>query len=356
MILRLLPLLLLPTLAAQGPATVRTVKPVAASEARTFELPGRTEPFEQARIFSRATGVVKERRVDIGDRVKEGDVLAEIDVPDLIHQRDEAQAIAEQALARAETANLAAERAAGLLDTEAISREESEQRISAAAEASAAARAAEAEVRRLDALIGFATLRAPFPATVAARRIDRGDFLRGNGSGIEEWAFHLVRLDQLRFAVAGTPDIALRLETGTPATLHFPEFPGRGFPAKVSRASGFFDDSTGTMRVELLLENADLEVPAGLSGKAAFVLAPAPGTWLLPTNTLILREGKSMVGTVREGKFALIDVLPGRNLGGSMEMISTGLDADSAVIVSPNGMLVPGQEVTAEPAAAKGKS
>ncbi|MCU0796453.1 MAG: efflux RND transporter periplasmic adaptor subunit [Akkermansiaceae bacterium] len=353
MIARLFPLLLISSLAAQGPATVRTVNPTAATEAQSYDLPGRTEPFEQAHLFSRATGVVKERFVDIGDRVKQDEVLAEIEVPELVHQRDQARAIADQAIARAETARLAAERAASLLDTKAISLEESEQRASAEAEAGAAARAAEAEVRRLDALIGFATLRAPFPATIAARRIDRGDFLRGNGSGIEEWAFHLVRLDKLRFAVAGTPDIALRVEPGTPAVVEFPEFPGRSFPAKVSRSSDLFDPASGTMRVELLLENPDFELPAGLSGSAVFKLDPAPGTWLVPTNTLILRDGKSMVGLVKDGKFTLIDVLPGRNLGDRMEMVSTGLAADSAVIVSPNGMLVPGQEVVAQ--AAEGK-
>ena len=348
MIPRFVSLLMMATLAAQEPAAVRTIHPQPATQARTYELPGRTEPYEQARIYSRATGVVKARHVDIGDRVKEGDPLAEIEVPELVHERDRAKAAAEQAASQAETARLAAERADGLLENKAISREEYEQRLSAGAETGAAARAAEAEVRRLETLIGFATLRAPFPATVAARRIDRGDFLSGNGNGENEWAFHLVRLDKLRFVIASTPDIGLRLKPGTTATLRFPEFAGRPFPAEVSRASDLFEPTSGTMRVELLLDNTGFTLPAGLSGTATFTLEPAPSTWLVPTNALILREGKSRVGVVREGRFELADVRVGRNLGNQVEIFSAEITADSAVVVSPNGMLQPGQPVTAE--------
>jgi RND family efflux transporter MFP subunit len=201
----------------------------------------------------------------------------------------------------------------------------------------------------LEELRNFAVVKAPFQATIAARRIDRGDFVRGDSATTSEWMFQIVRLNQLRFAVGATPDVALRLTPETEATVKFAELPGRPFPAKVSRSSKLFDTATGTMRVELLLDNADLTLPAGLTGTVSFKLPPAPGTFLLPNNTLVLRDGKSFVSVVEDGKMKLVDVLTGRNLGPQMEMTSAALKADSQVIVSPNAMIRPGDAVTASP-------
>lgn len=349
MIARTLPLLFVASAFAQEATTVRTVAPAPATEARTFDLPGRTEPIEQARIFSRATGTVKERPVDIGDRVKAGDTLAVIDIPDIEREIEAAKASVDQAVAKAEIARSTSNRTAGLLNSQAVSKEEAEQRQASAAELEAGVRAAKAEVGRLEELQNFAVVKAPFQATIAARRIDRGDFVRGDSATTSEWMFHIVRLNQLRFAVAATPDVALRLTPESEATVKFAELPGRNFPAKVSRSSKLFDTATGTMRVELLLENPDLALPAGLTGTVAFKLVPAPGTFLLPNNTLVLRDGKSFVSIVEDGKVKLIDVLPGRNLGPQMEVTSAALKPDSLVIVSPNAMLRPGDPVTASP-------
>ncbi|MEK7951124.1 efflux RND transporter periplasmic adaptor subunit [Luteolibacter soli] len=349
MIARTLPFLFVATAFAQEAVTVRTVAPAPATEARTFDLPGRTEPVEQARIFSRATGTVKERPVDIGDRVKEGDTLAVIDIPDIDRELEAAKASVDQAVAKADIARSTSNRTTGLLNSQAVSKEEAEQRQASAAELEAGVRAAKAEVGRLEELKNFAVVKAPFQATIAARRIDRGDFVRGDSATTSEWMFHIVRLNQLRFAVAATPDVALRLTPESEATVKFAELPGRNFPAKVSRSSKLFDTATGTMRVELLLENPDFTLPAGLTGTVAFKLPPAPGTYLLPNNTLVLRDGKSFVSVVEDGKVKLIDVLPGRNLGPQMEVTSAALKAESQVIVSPNAMLRPGDAVTASP-------
>lgn len=355
--LRTLPLLLLApsALLAQEPVAVRVVSPSPASQARAFDLPGRTEPIEQARIFSRATGTVKERPVDIGDRVKEGDPLAVIDIPDIDRELESARAAVDQAVARAEIARSTATRSAGLAEARAVSKEVSEQREASAAELEAAVRISRAEVSRLEELQKFGVVRAPFNGTVAGRRIDRGDFVRGDSSTTAEWAFQLIRINQLRFAVGATPDVALRLTADAEASVKFPELPGKSFPAKVSRSSNAFDTATGTMRVELLLDNADFTLPAGLTGTVTFKLAPAPGTFLLPNNTLVLREGKSTVAVVEDGKVNYIDVLPGRNLGPQVELTSAALKAESQVIVSPNAMLRAGDTVTASPLEIAGK-
>jgi len=162
-----------------------------------------------------------------------------------------------------------------------------------------------------------------------------------------------MRLDQLRFAVGATPDVALRLPAGSDATVRFTELPGRTFPAKVSRTSRSFDTTSGTMRLELLLENKDLTLPAGYTGTASFKLAPANGTFLLPNNTLLSKEGKFSVAVVKDGKVSMVEVAPGRNLGLQVEVSSAGLSAESKVVVSPNALLKPGDSVTATDLAAK---
>jgi RND family efflux transporter MFP subunit len=349
--IRPLSLLLLSSAAllAQEPVAVRVVAPSPAKSDRDFELPGRTEPVAQARIFSRATGVVKERPVDIGDRVKEGDTLAVIDIPEIDREIEVAKASVDQAVARADIARSTAKRSAGLLESRAVSQEVSEQREASAAELEAGVRMARAEVSRLEELQKFSVIRAPFDGTVSARRIDRGDFVRGDAATTAEWAFQLIRIKELLFAVAATPDVALRLTPETEAVVRFPELPGRNFPAKLSRSSRAFDTASGTMRVELKLDNSDFTLPSGLTGMVAFKLSPAPGTFLLPNNTLVLREGKSTVGVVEDGKVKFIEVLPGRNLGPQVELTSAALKPDSQVIVSPNAMLRAGDTVTASP-------
>lgn len=337
-----------PGLFGQTPpaSAVQVIMPEAADTAAAYTLPGRTEPAESARVFTRATGIVRSRAFDIGDTVKAGEILAVIDVPDLDRAVEAARATLEQAQVLADNARTLAGRSADLFTSRAISREESDQRAADAAASAAAVRVAQAALDRLVEQQGFATVRAPFDAVVAARNFDRGDRVRGDAATSEGWLYHLVRLDTLRFVVGATPDLALRLAPGARANVRFNEFPGRTFPAAITRTSRIFDAASGTMRVELLLENPDLALPAGLTGNVTFDLPPAAGAWLVPNNTLLTRVGQSALAIVRDGRVAFVDVVPGRNFGARLEVTSAALAADTPVIVNPNAMLRAGDAVT----------
>jgi RND family efflux transporter MFP subunit len=337
----------------QPPPVVRTVAPAPTSKSAIYSVPGRTEPIESARVFTRATGIVKERRFDIGDRVKAGDILAVIDVPDLARAAESGRANVEQAEARAANARSLAGRATQLLTANSLSQEEADQRIANADIAEAALRVARSDLARIEEQIGFATVRAPFDATIAARNFDRGDRVRGDAATAEGWLYYLVRLSTLRFALSAAPDLALRVTGDTTAKVRFNEFPGRTFSAAVSRSSRVFDPTTGTMRIELLVENADLTLPAGLTGTASFDLAPAAGTYLVPSNTLITRAGQNSLATVESGKVAFVDVTPGRNLGSTIEVTSAALSPSVAVIVNPNALFRAGDVVSVAPPTAK---
>ena len=330
---------------AQEKMSVRTVRPAASTAASAYELPGRTEPVEQATIFTRATGIVRERKFDIGDRVKTGEVLAVIAAPEIDREVEAARAAVEQATSRADNARQVADRASGLLQSRAVSREESEQRIATATEAEAAQRLAKAELARVEELQKFATVTAPFDGTISARNFDRGDRMRGDSSTVEGWLYRLSRINSLRFVISATPDLALRLSQEAQASVRFTELPGRVFTAKLSRTSQVFDAASGTMRAEFLIDNKDLLLPAGLTGMAAFSLPPVGGTYQLPTNTLIVRQGKSMVAIVNDGKVHFLDVLPGKNSGPTLEITSAALTPDAPVIVNPNALLREGDAV-----------
>lgn len=338
---------------AAPPPAVRTVSPGSAAKTASYSVPGRTEPFESARIFTRAIGIVKERRFDIGDVVKEGEILAVIDVPDLERAVESARANVEQAQARADNTRSLASRSNNLFNSNAISREEFDARSANSDVSAAALRVAQADLHRIEEQKNFATVRAPFDGVVAGRNFDRGDRVRGDSATAEGWLYTLVRLDTLRFALNATPDLALRLGADSTAKVRFNEYPGRTFTAQVARTSRVFDPAAGTMRIELLVENKDLALPAGLTGTAVFDLRPAPGTFLVPTNTLITRVGQTLLATVDANKVAFVDVTVGRNLGASIEVTSAALTPTSAVIVNPNALLRAGDEVTIASAPAK---
>ena len=156
---------------------------------------------------------------------------------------------------------------------------------------------------------------------------------------------------KVRFVVAAPPDLALQLRPDAHAAVRFTEFPGRVFDAKFSKSSGAFEPSSGTMRIELLIDNADGTLPAGLTGMATFEMTPRPDRFLLPTNVLRIQRGEASVLTVADGKVTNVPVVVGRNLGDSVELSSNGLTKQSIVIVNPNALLRPGDpvQVTAPP-------
>ncbi|MBL8752384.1 MAG: efflux RND transporter periplasmic adaptor subunit [Planctomycetes bacterium] len=336
------------------PVTVRTAMPQPLAVNDTAVAPGRTEAVESARIFTRATGIVRERRCDIGDRVEAGAVLALIDAPELDQAVRAAEAQVEQARVRAVNTRAEADRAASLVDTQAMSREEADRRTADAAAAAAALLVAEAEAARLRELQGFATVKAPFRGVVAARNFDRGDRVRGDAAGTDGWLYELVRLDELRFVLPAAPELALRLADAPLPTVRFREFPGRTFPATAVRTSRVFDPATGTMRVELRLANADLLLPAGLSGEAVFTLPALPGGFLVPNNALLLRAGQPTLVVVRDGKVALLPVATGRTRGQQVEVAHAELTATTVVVVNPNAMLRPGDVVQVAPPSTPG--
>ena len=332
------------------PVAVRTAAPVPADAAGTLQTTGRTAPAQQAHLFSRATGTIAECRVDIGDRVKAGDILAVIEAPEIEHKIASAKAKVEQMKSRAELAQALLGRAESLAKTNAVSAETLDERSSSTKTAQADQLVAEAELHELEVMQDFLTIRAPFQGTITARRIDKGDHVNGDSSAADSWLFHIARLNELRMVLHVPPSTALQIKREDAAEVTFADIPGKVFNGKVSRSSGLIDSQSGTMQVELLLPNADFALPAGLSGTARVKAQSVASVLMIPSNAIATRDGITNVALVEDGKVKFQAIRAGRTLGPRIEVLS-GLTTDREVIVSPNSLLRDGDTVTPTPMA-----
>jgi multidrug efflux system membrane fusion protein len=324
---------------------VRVVRPEPASGSFTLTLSGRTAPAEQAFISSRASGVVSERRVDIGDTVKAGEVLLVIEAPEVAQELLRARATVDQIKARLELAKLTLDRASTLEGKGHVSEQTVDERRAAKITAEADLAAADAEVKRLEEVVSFQTVKAPFAGTVVARQVERGDKVSADQNQPGSYLYRIARLDELRIEIDVPQSSALSVKTGSQAHIEFAELPGEKLAARVVRSSGLIDPASSTMRAELLMANPDNRIPAGLNGQVAIEVDHGPNAVTVPTNTLFTREGRQIVATVGgDDKVAFLPVTVTRDLGERV-VISAGLKADTRVIVSPNALLRPGDSV-----------
>jgi multidrug efflux system membrane fusion protein len=327
-----------------APATarqVRVVRPEPAAGSFTLTLSGRTAPAEQAYISSRASGVVSERRVDIGDRVSAGDILLVIEAPEVAQELLRARAAVDQMKARLVLATVTLDRAASLVGKGHVSEQTVDERLAAKVAAQADLSSAEAEVKRLEEVVSFQTVKAPFAGTVVARQVERGDKVSADQNQQGGYLLRIARLDDLRIEIDVPQSSALDIKAGSGAHIVFAELPGERLAARVVRSSGLIDPASSTMRAELLMANPGNRIPAGLNGQVMIEVGHGPQAVTVPTNTLFTREGRQVVATVGDDdKVAFKAVTVTRDLGERV-VISAGLAAQDRVIVSPNARAIP---------------
>ncbi|MDZ4843683.1 MAG: efflux RND transporter periplasmic adaptor subunit [Hyphomicrobium aestuarii] len=326
------------------PTVVRTVNPQAITTGPSITLLGRTAAVEQAAIAARATGYVSERLVDIGDKVKGGDVLLRIDAPEIEHQIARLKAVVEQAMARQELAEQTADRGQALVQSGTLSKQTRDERRANERSADADVAAARADVRRLEELQKFLTVRAPFDGTIVTRFVDRGDRVTGGDSQAGSVLMRIARLEALKVQIDVPQAAAMSLTLDGPAQITFAELPGQTFEAKVSRISRVIDPESATMRTELLMANPGERIVAGLTGQVQLQLTNGPAVVTVPTNTLVIRNGRQNVAVVDVGTAKFRSVIVGRDLGTRVEILG-GISANDTVILSPNALIREGDAV-----------
>ena len=318
---------------------VRTTQATRESAAQTLALPGTLQGFVQAPINARATGYLKRWTKDIGSRVGKGELLAEIETPEIDQQLSQAIAARDQAAAGLALARSTIERWEGLRRKDVVSQQDLDERRSAGTQLQANLAAAEANVQRLRQLEGFKRVLAPFAGVVTRRNVDVGDLIDGS-----RVLFTLAQTDPLRVYVNVPQAYAQLIKAGQPVQVTQGELRGQSFAGTVARTAGSIDTATRTMQTEISLPNTDGRLLPGAYVQVALPLQAGAGL-VAPTNTLLFRAEGTMVAVVdAQGKVSLRRVGVGRNYGNSFEVLS-GIQESDRLVLNPPDWLSEGQSV-----------
>ncbi len=330
-------------------AVVMTIRPALQTSGEELTLPGDVRAFADAPIYARTSGYLKSWKVDIGTRVKKGELLAEIDAPEIDQQLLQAQAELATATANATLARSTAERWLEQRSVDAVSQQEVDEKTGEAAAREALRDSAQANVKRLRELQGFKRIVAPFDGVITARNVDIGALVSA-ASGAE--LFHIVADEKLRVYIQVPQVYAAQIKAGLEASLEFAERPGQRFTGKLVRSADAIDNETRTLRAEIEVDNSSAKLLPGAYAHVNLKLAAQP-TLRLPINTLIFRKEGLQVATVdAQQKIHLQPIQLGRDYGTEVEVLA-GLTADDRVVMNPPDAIAESQLVRiAEPSAA----
>lgn len=307
-------------------------------------LPGNVKAFADAPIYARTSGYLKRWYVDIGTRVSAGQLLAEIDTPEVDQQLAQAEADLASAEANNQLAQSTAARWKNLLATDSVSPQDADEKAGDALAKAALVKAARANVSRLRQLQGFKRIVAPFAGIITARNVDIGDLINPGNSGQHE-LFHIVSSKKLRIYVQVPQSSASDIKVGMTAQLHFPEHPDQTFAANVASTSDAIDPVSRTMLVQLLADNSKGELLPGAYAEVHFHLPISTTMLRLPANTLLFHEKGIQVAIVDSSNHVAIRTLTlGRDFGKTVE-VASGITANDAVIVNPPDTIAAGDVV-----------
>lgn len=331
--------------------TVTVIRAVAAPATEVLRLPGTIQADFQAPIYARVSGYVKAWHKDIGAKVHTGDVLAEIETPDLDQQLLEARADLAKRQADADLATLTAKRWTALLASNSVSQQSADEKTGDAAARRAAVVGAQANVQRLLALESFKRIVSPLDGVVTARNIDIGA-LTTAGSSAGSPLFSVADTRRMRVYVRVPQADSAELTPGLHASLALSQYPGRVFEARLATTAGAIEEQSRTVLVELTADNPDGVLWPGTFAEVGFDIPQRAGLLEIPTGALLFREHGMQVATLdQDDKVVLKSVRLGRNFGETAEVLS-GLSATDRVIDHPSDGLDAGESVHVAPAPA----
>jgi RND family efflux transporter MFP subunit len=328
---------------AAATPTVAVVHPSASSPTDELVLPGTVRAFTDAPIYARASGYLKKWHVDIGSKVTRGQLLAEIETPELDQQLRQARADLENARATMEMSRTTADRWQALFKRDAVSRQESDEKLSDYHARKATVDASGANVKRLEDLQAFQKITAPFDGVITARNTDIGALIDA-GAGQARELFRLAAIDRLRIFVSVPQAYAQNARPGTPTAITLEEKPGRVYRGTLARTSNALDPTARTMLSEVEMQNPNGEVLPGAYVVVRLHVGVATRGLTIPANALLFRSEGLQVAVVRDGRAELVPVKIGRDYGRSIEVVM-GLQPTDVVILDPADSLVSGTVV-----------
>jgi RND family efflux transporter MFP subunit len=338
--------------------TVTVTHPKAGPPLEEVVLPGQVKGDFETPVYARTNGYLRSWKTDIGAHVKAGELLAVIDSPEVDQQLSQVEADLKTAQANAVVAKSTAERVAGLVATQSVSRQEGEDRAAAAAATAAQVTSAQATVARLRQLQGFERVVAPFDGVITARSTDVGALINAGGARGAE-LFRMAASGKLRTYVEVPQSYAGEIHEGsTEAEMQFPDRPGKSYPATVTRTAQAIDPQARTLTVELDIDNASGELFPGAFTEVHFKLSTASHGVQVPGNTLLFRaDGVHVAAVDPHDRVVLKAVTLGRDFGDSLEILG-GVGPSDQIILNPPAAVSNGDQVriAAAPSQAKAGS
>lgn len=323
---------------------VAIIHPTGSAMTDEIALPGNTQAFVDTPIYSRTSGYLKAWYFDIGAHVRKGQLMAQIETPELDQQLQVAQADLKSSQANLDLAETTAARYQNLLKTNSVSKQETDVATSDEAAKRAARDASTANVRRLTQLQSFENIYAPFDGIVTARNTDVGALIEAGANTVPKELFHLAAIGKIRVFVAVPEAYSASIRNDTEATLTLDEYPGQSFVGQVARNSNQIDQASRTLNVEVDIDNAQSKLLPGAYVFVHFKVPQHSTSLTLPSNTLLFRSQGLQVATVIGDKVHLVPVKIGNDMGESVE-IASGLKPTDKVIIDPSDSIAEGQQV-----------
>lgn len=326
--------------------SVSVVRPKHAAPAQEIILPGNIQPFISSPIYARTDGYLRKWYFDIGAHVKQGQLLALIETPEVDQQLAQARATLDTAQANLALAQITRDRYQALLTKHAVAQQDVDNAVGSYNANRAIVDADRASVQRYEALVSFEKVYAPFDGVITARNTDIGDLINSGSNTVARTdLFHISQTGILRVYVNVPEEYSQGMKPGvTKSEIELTEFPGRKFTGQLVRTAEAINATTRTLLVEIDLPNPSNTLLSGSYAEVHLQIPTQNSTFLLPSSTLLFRSTNLEVGVVKEGKAVLTEVTPGHDLGDQIEIVA-GLKADDQVILNPPDSLVTGQAV-----------
>jgi membrane fusion protein, multidrug efflux system len=325
--------------------TVAVVKPLAEKPDEELVLPGSLLAYEESPIYARTNGYLIKWYRDIGSRVKQGELLAKIDTPEVDQELDQARATRQQVVAQLGLAKISADRWEALRKTDSVSAQEADQQTSGYKQAQANLAAADANVRRLEQLEGFKDVYAPFDGVLTRRNVDPGALINAGAGATGRELFDIARVDPLRVYTSVPQAYAPFIKVGEKTAITLQEFPGEKFVATIARTAEAIDTNTRTLLTEVDVPNKDGRLLPGSFGEVHFAVGNNVNKVTVPVNAMLFRAQGAQVAVVGpKNKIQLRSINIGRDYGTSLEILG-GVSADDLIVINPPDSLENGQQV-----------
>lgn len=332
--------------------TVAVVHPQAERPDEELVLPGSLLAFEDSPIYARTNGYLVRWYKDIGSRVKEGELLATIDTPEIDQELNQTKAARQQIVAQLDLARISAERWENLRKSDSVSAQEADQQTSGYKQAQANLAAADANVRRLEQLENFKRVYAPFSGVLTKRNVDPGALINAGAGAAGRELFDIARINPLRVYTSVPQAYAPFIKVGAQTTVTLQEFPGQRFTAKIARTAEAIDPNTRTLLTEVDVPNKDGRLLPGSFGEVHFAVGSNVNKVTVPVNAMLFRSEGTRLAVVNENnRIELRPINIGRDYGTTLEILG-GVSPQDRIVINPPDSLEQGQQVkiaSAEP-------